>query len=138
QQLLLKVVPFVVDGGPAQGEDGFRVVHQLPVGRPLNECAVPRRLDEISHAVHGSIELPHFPVRSARSAVEHLGETVGVDVQLIRGRALWAQVPVIDGAFRVALDVDNVAVYCVNESSATHGAVGADTGRDLRVLDTDL
>src|SRR5439155_7926578 len=84
-----------------------------------------------------ALERPLLPRARPRGAVEHPRGPVGVDVELEGGRALGAEVAAGDGASRVALDVDDLAVDRMDERPAADGAVGADARSRLRVLDAE-
>ena len=71
----------------------------------------------------------------ARSAVPDLGDAVGIDGQLKRGRPLGAERAAADGAFRVALDVDDLACPDADELAAADGAVRTDAGHFFAVGD---
>src|SRR5262249_28628882 len=61
-------------------------------------------------------------------AVPDFGDAVLVDGELVGGRPLGAEGPAADGAFGVALDVDDPGVADADELSAADRAVGADAG----------
>src|SRR5216683_2750512 len=138
QELLLDVVPLVVEGCPAQREDRGGAVHELAVLEPLDECLVARLLHELRHPVHGAVEIPYLPLGGAGCAVEHLGRAIRVDVQLIDGRPFGAEGALAVRAPRVAFDVDDLSFNGVHERGAPYRAVGADAGRGLGVLDSRL
>ena len=69
-----------------------------------------------------------LPRRGAGAAVEHLGQPVGVDVELVDGRALGAEGALVDGRVGIALDVEDGAILGVDHRVAADGAVGADAG----------
>ena len=75
------------------------------------EGLVARLLDELGDAVHGPVErLGLVPLGGARSAIPDLGDAVGIDGQLIGGRPLGAERALVDRAFGIAFDVDDLAV----------------------------
>ncbi len=72
----------------------------------------------------------------AGAAIEHLGQPVGVDVELVDGRALGAEGALVDGRVGIALDVEDGAILDVDQGVAADGAVGADAGVLLGLGDT--
>src|SRR5262249_37012896 len=109
-----------------------------PAGQLLDERVVAGLLDELGHAGHGPLEIPHLPVRRARRPMEHLRGPVGIHVQLEDGRALGAEGPLVVRAARIAFDVDDLAVDGVNQRGAPDRAIRTDARRDLGVLDSKL
>src|SRR5262249_27424004 len=69
EELLLDVVPLVVEGRATKRENGRRHIDELAVGEPLDERLVTRFLHELRHTVHRAVEVPDLPVASVRSAV---------------------------------------------------------------------
>ena len=59
-------------------------------------------------------------------------------MQLKDRRALRAESPLIVRTARIALDVDDLIINCVNESAAPHRAIGADAGGHLGIFDSEL
>src|SRR5207245_5331177 len=82
-ELLLDVVPLVVEGGPAQREDRGRAVHERAVLEPLDECLVAGLLHEPRHSLHGAVETPYLPLGRAGRTVEYLGRAIWVEAQPI-------------------------------------------------------
>ena len=60
------------------------------------------------------------------SAVEHLGHTMGIDGELEGVGSLGAERPLVDGALGVALDVDELPAFGVDELATADGAVRAE------------
>src|SRR5207237_9781155 len=106
QEFLLDVIPLVVEGRPAQREDGGRTVDGLAVLQPLDERLVARLLDQFGHAADGALEVPGLPLAGARRAVEHPGGPVGIHVELDERGALRTQDPRAVGAGATALGGD--------------------------------
>src|SRR5205823_4027005 len=128
-------VPLVVHGRPAQRGDSERVVYlladRLPLGvsgRPrFLKALIARLLGEAGDPVHGPVErLGLVPLSGPRRPVPNLGDAVRIDGQLISGRPLGTQGPLVDGAFGVAFDVDDAIVAHRYQLSATDGAIGTD------------
>ena len=101
-QLLLDVVPLVVDGGAAEREDRRRWSStSLPFGGACS-TNVSSRVFLTSSAMRSiaqsSSQTSHCG--GAGRAVEHLGQAVRVDVKLVDRRALGAEVALVDRAGR--------------------------------------
>ena len=77
-------------------------------------------------------------VAAAGGTVQDLGRTIGIDVELEDRRALGAKRAFVVRTARVALDVDDLPVDRVHQGGAAHGAVGAEAGGDLCVLDSQF
>jgi hypothetical protein len=70
--------------------------------------------------------------------VQHLGSAIGVLVQLVGRRAFGAERALVVRAPEIALDVHDLVADGVDDGGAADGAVGADAGRGLGVLDAEL
>lgn len=70
--------------------------------------------------------------------MENLGRPIGIDVKLENGRALRAEATFVVRAAGSALDVDDLAIYHVDESGATDRTVRTDTRGGFRPLDAQL
>jgi rod shape-determining protein MreB len=134
-QLLLDVVPLVVERGPAEREDRRRHVDGLAVLEPLDERVVARLLHQLGDAIHGALELPLLPLGGAGRAVQDARGPVGIDVELVDRRALRTERALVERAPRIALDVHDLPVDGVHERRAADGAVGADARRGPGGLD---
>ena len=110
----------------------------LPLSQPLDEGLVARLLHQLGDAVHRPLEVPLLPFGGAGRAVQHLGQPVGIDVELERRRALRAERALVVRAAGFALDVDDLAVDGVDERRAPHRAVRAQARHRLGVLDPEL
>src|SRR2546430_15181776 len=113
-------------------------VHELPVGKLLDERLVAGLLDQLGHPVHGPLELDDLPIAGAGLAVQHFGGPVRVHVELIDRRALGAEGALVVRAARVAFDVDDLAVDRVDQGRASDRAEWANARRRLGVLDAQL
>ena len=89
------------------------------------EVGVTGLLGALGDAVQRPVQRPGFPVVGEGGAVEDVGDAVGVDGELEGVGPLGAESALVDGAFGIALDVDELASLGVDELSATDGAVGA-------------
>ena len=102
----------------------------------LSEPALPRcesvksasrgRLDALGDLVQRPVERARLPVVGERGAVQDLGDAVRVDGELEGVGPLGAERALVDGAFGIALDVDELAALGVDELAAADGAVGTD------------
>src|SRR5262249_50687709 len=144
-----------VERGPAERADGQRVVDALLHGVAidveefraveglagrLTESLVARLLDALGDAVHGPVErLALVPVGGAGRPIPDLGDAVGIDDKLERGRPLGAERPGVDRAVGVALDIDDLAAALVDadQLAAADGAVGADAGHFAGVAELE-
>jgi hypothetical protein len=104
------------------------MVDQRAALQPLHEGVIPGLLDQLGHAVHGPVELDLLPGGRAGLAVQDLGGAVGILVELVGGRALGAEAPLVVGAARIALDVHDLVADRADDRGAADGAVGADAG----------
>ena len=66
-QLLLDVVPFVIERRTAQRKDCGGGVDQLAVFKLLDECFIARFFNQLGYSVHRALEVPYFPVGGAGS-----------------------------------------------------------------------
>src|SRR4029077_17589433 len=137
-QLLLNVIEFDLERGAAQREDRGRHVDELAVGQLPDKGLVAGLFGELRDTIHGPVQVPNLPVGSSRCTMKNLNRTVGIDVQLKDGRALGTESPFIMRAAGIAFDIHDLTVFRVNERSATHGTIGADTRRHLGVFYSEL
>src|SRR5262249_49249466 len=75
---------------------------------------------------HRPVQGLALPAVGERGAVQNVGDAVGVDGELEGVGPLGAEGALVDGAARVALDVDELARLGVDQLAAADGAVGAD------------
>ena len=108
-QLLLEMVPFVVQCRPAQSENGRRVIDGVPSARRSLKVSSRVRFTSAATRLRAHSSVHFVPAVGARLAVQHPGGPVGVDMQLIGRRTLGTESPFAVGAARIALDVDDFA-----------------------------
>src|SRR5438445_7692781 len=109
-ELLLDVIELDLERGAAQGKEGRCHVDELAVRESFDERLVARRLDQLGDAVHGAIDVPHFPFGRAGRTVQDLRRAIRIDVQLKDRRSLWAERPLVVRAPGIDLDVDDLPV----------------------------
>src|SRR5262249_7241598 len=127
EQLLDQVVLLVVDRGPAEGADAAYGVEQVAGLVAFGEVGVARGLDAAGDLVQRPVQRLALPAVGVGRAVQDVGDAVRVDGQLEGVGPLGAEGALVDGAFGVALDVDDPAAFGVDELPAADGTVGANT-----------
>src|SRR6185437_10208582 len=134
-EFLRDVVELVVERCTAQMEDRGRRIDELAIRQPLNERLVTRRAHQFGHAVHRPLEVDHVPIARTRLAMQHAGGAIDILVQLIGRRALGAERPLVVRAARITLDIDDLALFHVDQGTASDRAEGADAWHRLAALD---
>jgi len=137
-ELLLDVIELDLERGAAQSKDGGGHVHELAVRELLDERLVAGRLHELGDAIHGAIDVPHFPFGRAWCAVQDLRRAIRIDVELEDRRSLRAECALVERTVGIALDVDDLPVDRVYEGGAADGAIRTDARCHLRILDAEL
>ena len=102
--------------------------------RSASNCCQPL-LARVEHPVgdhvHRRVEVELLPLGGVRRAVAHLGQALRPGDQLLARRTLGAQAASRDRAVRVALDLDDLAVFDVHLLRAPDRAERADRVRDV-------
>ena len=130
EELFDQVVLLVVEGGAAERAHGDDVVELEALFGGVAEAFLAGFLDASGDAVHGPVERFDFPVIGIRGTVQHMGFAVRIDRKLKDVGAFGAEAAFVDGAFGVAFDVDDFAVFGVDVGAAADGAIGADAVGD--------
>src|SRR5215510_4328961 len=137
-EFLVDLVELDFVDGAAEGENGGRHIDELAVGKLFDEGLVARFLHQLGDPVHRAFEIPYLPIGSPGSAMQNLGGTVGIDVQLKDRGSLGTEGALVVRASGIALNVDDVPIDGVNEGATPHRTIGADAGRHLGIFDSEL
>src|SRR5690349_21182889 len=137
-ELLLHVVPLVVQSGATQRENGGGLIDQGAVLQSLHKGFIARLLDQLGNPVHGPVQLDLLPIDSTRLPVEDPGCPVGILDQLVSRGSLGTEAALVVRAPLVALDVDDLIADRMGDHRAADRAVGTDGGSGFGFLDTDL
>src|SRR5262245_6737110 len=135
-ELLMHVVELDFVDGAAEGENGGRHIHELAVGKLLDEGLVARFLHQLGDPVHRAFEIPYLPIGSPWGAMQDLGRAVGVNVELEDRGSLGTERALVVRATRIAFDVNDLAVDGMDERPTPHRAIGKDDGRQLGIFDS--
>src|SRR4051794_36092482 len=97
-----------------------------------------RTLASFPHAVcdhiHRRFEIDLLPLATKGAAVLHLGQTVGMGVQLERIRALRAKPPAGNWRLGISFDGNQLVSLMVDKLPAADGAVRTDGARRLSTI----
>src|SRR6266851_5427864 len=137
-ELLLDMIPFVIQGGATQREQGRRHVDHSAIREALNKSLVACLGDQLGNAIHRPFQVPHLPLCGPGSTMQHLGGAVRVHMQLVDGSPLRTERAFIVWTARIAFDIDDCAIDRMHERGASHGAVGADTRGHFGVLNAQV
>ena len=119
-QLLLYVIPFVIECGAAEGEYRRGRVYDFVVFESLNESLVAGFLYQLGDASHRSLERPHFPIGGSRRSVQYFRRPVWIYVKLEDCRAFGTKCSLAIRAARVAFYIDDLTGDGPYQSGAAH------------------
>lgn len=136
-QLLLNMIPLVIQRRTAQRQNGRRMIDQRAVREGIDKGFIARLFNQFGNPLHRPFKLHFTPFGGTRFSVQHLAGTIGVFMQLVDGRTLGAKSALGVGAARVSFDVYDVSVSGVDDCGAAHRAVRAYTGSCFGSLDAD-
>ena len=109
--------------------DRGRMINGRPVSF-VNERALARFPNPVRHYVHRVIQRNFCPLFRARRAIFHFCLAPIMREQLVRSRAFRAKIPLANWTLGIALDRNQLAVFVINELSATDSAVRANRAGD--------
>src|ERR1700687_4984522 len=114
-------VPFFAAEGGAAGEGNpLRAVDDVARGVLRYEGGITRLFDPLrelaQHVVPGDL----LPFVGTRRAIEGVFDTAGAGGELHRRRTLWAQPALVDGAVRVAFDLQELSTAVPVVGSKRH------------------
>src|SRR5579864_9136646 len=102
----------------------------------LHERLVACLPDPLRDLLHRPLECFRLPVIAVRRTVKYLGQAAGVDRILERGRSLGAERPMINGTIRIALDINNLAIFDIDVEAAANCTVRAHAMHYLCIVNT--
>src|SRR2546423_1272554 len=108
EEFLDQIILFVVHGRAAQAHDGRQIVDDL-VALLFDKVAFTGFPDALGYTIHRPVERALLPMIGKRRAIKHLGDAMWVNGQLKGVCAFRTERALVDRAFIVALDVDDLA-----------------------------
>jgi len=104
-QLLLEVVPFVVQGCASKSKDSCRMINQRAIFQAFDERIIAGLFYQFSYAIHRPIKTYLIPILCTGLSMKHAPGTITVVVQLQYRSAFGAQTALAVGTLRIALDI---------------------------------
>src|SRR6202022_2129580 len=140
---LRREVPFLAAEGGAAGEGNpLRAVDRVSRGILRDEAGIARLFDALrqpgEHVVPGDL----LPVVGTRRAIQGVFDAAGAGGELHRGGTLRTEPSLVDGAVRIALDLQQLCPavgirFRVGDQRAADRAVGTDGVRLFGVRDVE-
>src|SRR5436853_2973776 len=125
EELLDQIVLFVIHRRAAQAHDGRKIINDL-IALLVDKVTVASLLNALGDLVHCPVERALFPMIGERRAIEHLGHAMRIDGQVKSVCAFRTERALVDRAFIVAFDVDDLAAFDIDHLAAADSAVRAD------------
>src|SRR6202521_1013773 len=140
---LRREVPFLAAEGGAAGEGNpLRAVDRVARRILRHEARIAGVFDALSQLVEHVVPGDRLPVVGTRRAVQRVFDAAGAGRQLHGRRTLRTEASLVDGAVRIALDLQqlgrSVGVrFRVRDEGTADGTVGTDGMRLLGVSDVE-
>src|SRR5258708_19029731 len=127
EELCNEVVMFIIKRCSNKPTHSKGVIDRLSFFVRLAEGRLPGLIDQLSHAVHGPIQRPVFPLGTIWCSIFYGRPAPLIDIQLETCSAFRAETSTTDRAIIVTFNVNYLAILNVHTLPAANSAVGADT-----------
>src|SRR5262245_46592904 len=101
------------------------MVHRYAGGILFHKVAIARLLDESCDTIHGPGEGFILPPVAVWRPILDRGYTVRIGHKLESVSALGTEAALVDGAFRIALDVNDLSLLGEDKEAAADGTIRA-------------